>query len=247
MPVEPLTLAAVAAGAALAGFTTGFAGFGTGLVASGLWYHVLPAGWVPPLVALTSVLAQLVGIVAVRRAFDWRRVTPYLVGGVAGVPLGVALLAVATPSVLRGAIGLFLVVYAAFEFAAPGRIPSPPRSSQVADGGVGLAGGFLGGFAGLSGPLPVIWLQLQGGSVAEQRAVYQPFNASVLSIATLAMAAAGQIATGVWMLALACLPVTLAAATAGARMASRAGQRYFRRIVQGLLLTSGLVLLVQLI
>ena len=29
-------------GALLAGFTTGFAGFGTGLVASGLWFHALP-------------------------------------------------------------------------------------------------------------------------------------------------------------------------------------------------------------
>ncbi len=247
MPVEPLTLVAVLVGAALAGFTTGFAGFGTGLVASGLWYHVLPAGWVPPLVALTSVLAQAIGIAAVRRAFEWRRVAPYLVGGLVGVPLGVAVLAVASPSALRGAIGAFLVVYAAFQFVAPARIPRPPRSSRVADGGVGLAGGLLGGFAGLSGPLPVIWLQLQGGSAADQRAVYQPFNAVVLSIAMLTMGAAGQIAAGVWVLALTCLPVTLVAAAVGARLASRAKERHFRRVVQGLLLASGLVLLVQLV
>ena len=93
----------------------------------------------------------------------------------------------------------------------------------------------------------MIWLQLQGGSAADQRAVYQPFNAVVLSIAVLTMGAAGQIASGVWVLALACLPVTLAAAAVGARLASRAKERQFRRVVQGLLLASGLALLVQLV
>ena len=70
------TLVIVIAGALLAGFTTGFAGFGTGLVASGIWFHALPAAMVPPLVALASVAAQMVGLVTVRKAFDWPRARP---------------------------------------------------------------------------------------------------------------------------------------------------------------------------
>ena len=89
------TLAIVVAGALVAGFTTGFAGFGTGLVASGLWFHALPAAMVPPLVALASVAAQLVGLVTVRKAFDWPRAAPYLLGGTIGVPLGITALAAA--------------------------------------------------------------------------------------------------------------------------------------------------------
>jgi uncharacterized membrane protein YfcA len=87
----PLALVMVAA--LVAGFTTGFAGFGTGLVASGLWLQALPAALVPPLVALNSAAAQIVGLVMVRSAFDWSRAAPYLIGGVIGVPLGVAALA----------------------------------------------------------------------------------------------------------------------------------------------------------
>ena len=67
------TLAIVVIGALVAGFTTGFAGFGTGLVASGLWFHALPAAMVPPLVALASVAAQLVGLVTVRKSFAYRQ------------------------------------------------------------------------------------------------------------------------------------------------------------------------------
>src|SRR3546814_17357102 len=42
---------------------------------------------------------------------------------------------------------------------------------RPSDAAVGVGGGILGGFAGLSGPLPLIWLQLRGGPSAEQREV----------------------------------------------------------------------------
>ena len=115
-------LAIVLVGAFVAGFTTGFAGFGTGLVSSGLWFHVLPAPMVPPLVALASVAAQLVGLIAVRKAFDWRRAAPYLIGGLVGVPPGVWLLSHAPPTALRVAMGAFLVAYALSQLGGLGRV-----------------------------------------------------------------------------------------------------------------------------
>ena len=117
MSLDLTTLAIVVLGALVAGFTTGFAGFGTGLVASGLWLHALPVAMVPPLVALASVAAQLVGLATVRKAFDWPAAVPYLAGGSIGVPLGLAALAAATPFVLRTSIGACLVAYAGYQLA----------------------------------------------------------------------------------------------------------------------------------
>src|SRR6202030_3143780 len=91
------TIVIVLVGALVAGFTTGCAGFGTGLVASGLWFHALPAAMVPPLVALASVAGQIVGFVTVRNAADWTRAMPFLIGGAVGIPLGVAALAAVSP------------------------------------------------------------------------------------------------------------------------------------------------------
>jgi hypothetical protein len=68
--LDVATLAVVLVGALVAGFTTGFAGFGTGLVASGLWFYALPASMVPPLVILASVAGQIVGLVSGRKSFD---------------------------------------------------------------------------------------------------------------------------------------------------------------------------------
>ena len=92
LPIDTSALLLVLLGGFVAGFTSGFAGFGTGLVASGLWFHALPAAMVPPLIVVASVASQAIGFVAVRRAFEWRRATPFLLGGLVGVPPGVMLL-----------------------------------------------------------------------------------------------------------------------------------------------------------
>src|SRR3546814_14316353 len=77
---DSATLAFLLFGALAAGFVTGFAGFGTGLVASGFWFHVLPAAFVPPMVVMASVAAQLVGLAGVRPTVDWAPTAPYPLG-----------------------------------------------------------------------------------------------------------------------------------------------------------------------
>ena len=241
------TLAIVVIGALVAGFTTGFAGFGTGLVASGLWFHALPAAMVPPLVALASVAAQLVGLVTVRKAFDWPRAMPYLVGGVIGVPLGVAALSAASPFLLRTCVGAFLLAYAAYQLLQRRGHEIGSWGGRPADGLVGIGGGFLGGFAGLSGPLPLVWLQLRGGDSDRQRATYQPFNVIVLGLASLGMWVSGQMTPRVLWIALVCLPATLIGAWIGARVYLGLSPQTFQRVVLCLLLASGAILIVQAI
>lgn len=245
---DPASLAFVLLGALVAGFTTGFAGFGTGLVASGLWFHALPAPLVPPLVALASVAAHLVGLASVHRSFEWGRTAPFLLGGALGVPIGVAALSLASPTMLRLSVGLFLAGYAGFQLlglARRGIGNLAGRGGRAADGAVGIAGGFLGGFAGLSGALPLVWLQMRGGPSDRQRATYQPFNLVVLSLASLGMALSGVLDARVLTIAALCLPVTLAGAWLGARVYTGVSEAAFRRTVLVLLLGSGAVLIFQ--
>lgn len=238
-------LAIVVVGAFIAGFTTGLAGFGTGLVASGLWFHALPATMVPPMVALGSVVAQFVGMVTVRKAFNWRRVAPFLLGGAIGVAPGVAALSAASPVLLKLSVGAFLVVYAMYQLSNRLGWNIGEWGGRMADGVVGLGGGFLGGFAGLSAPLPVMWLQMRGGSRQQQRALYQPFNMVVLALASLGMAVSGQITVDVLRLSALCLPATLIGAWIGARVYVGVSEQTFQRVVLFLLLVSGLILIVE--
>ena len=245
--LDATAIAVVLTAALLAGFTTAFAGFGTGLVASGLWLHVLPAATVPPLVALASVAAQIIGFIGARRAFDWPAASPLLAGGAAGVPVGVAALTLASPELLRGLVGGCLVAYAAYQLAGRRSLAIGERGGPAADGLVGFGGGCLGGFAGLSGPLPLVWLKLRGRHPDAQRATLQPFNLVVLALSCLIMAAAGRMNADVLAIALLALPATLAGAWAGARAYTGIRPATFQRVILGLLGASGLLLLGQVL
>jgi len=245
MAYDPLMLAALLGGALLAGFVTGFAGFGTGLVASGLWFHVLPAAMVPPLVAISSVGAQCIGLATIRPKFSWAAARPYLVGGLLGVPLGVFALTSLSPDALRLSIGVFLLAYSLTRLLQDRPWSLAGRAGAGADGAIGAIGGFLGGFAGLSGPVPIIWLQGKGLSFERQRAIFQPYNMAILSFATAAMGWGGAITRDLLPIAAIALPVTLLGAWIGGRLYRRASEKLVIRVVLGLLLLSGVVLIAQ--
>ena len=243
---DKIDIAVLLLGAVAAGFVSGFAGFGTALVSAGFWFHVLPAAIVPPLIVIAAIAGQVVGLVTVRDAFDWNRARPFLIGGVAGVPFGVWALSVASPDTVRLMVGAFLVAYALYQLVfGLGNVSIGAWGGKPADGVVGISGGILGGFAGLSGALPLVWLQLRGGSSDRQRAVYQPFNLIVLILAGIGMAVGGQVTRPVVSAAALCLPATLAAAWIGARLYTGVSQETFRKVVLLLLLVSGAVLLAQ--
>src|SRR5690606_17167726 len=164
---------------------------------------------------------------------------------VVGVPAGVALLRVASPELLKTTVGAFLVMYAAFQLGGAARFAIGQWGGRGADAAVGVGGGFLGGFSGLSGPLPLIWLQLRGGKSAGQRATYQPFNLVVLALAALGMGISGQIDSQVLLVSAAATPVTLLGAWTGVKAYAGVGEELFRRVVLCLLLASGAILLVQ--
>jgi len=231
----------ILAGALLAGFVNGLAGFGTGLVALGLWLHAIDPVLAAPLVVICSVIAQLLSLLSIRPSLSLRRLWPFLLGGVLGVPVGVMALDRIEPEAFRAAVGLFLVGYCAFTLLSR-RLPVIDVGGRAADGAVGLAGGILGGAAGLSGALPTVWCGLKGWGKAEQRAVYQPFNLTILSWALVSYAWNGVLTAEIGRLTLICLPGTVLGVWLGVRAYGRIDDRQFRHIVLWLLLASGTVL-----
>lgn len=229
-------------GAFAAGFTTGLAGFGTALIASGIWMHGLPPVLIPPLITIAAVIAHLVTLATTRPRFAWTTAKPFLLGGLIGIPFGVAALRIAQPDTIRTAVGVFLLVFAASQLFKANRSLIGNWGGQRADAAVGVGGGVLGGFAGLSGPLPIVWLQLRGGAAADQRAIFQPFNLIVLAVAGAGMALAGLIDGTVLVYAAIATPLTILGSWVGARVSLKVSEQVFRRVVLVLLLLSGLAL-----
>src|SRR3981081_4749721 len=84
-------------GALAGGFVSGLAGFGTALMALGIWLYVLPPSVAVPLVLICSIVAQTSTLPSFWRSIDFKLVWPFLIGGLPGVPLGTLLIAHANP------------------------------------------------------------------------------------------------------------------------------------------------------
>jgi uncharacterized membrane protein YfcA len=242
LPFSWTTTAVLVAGAAVAGFVTGLAGFGTALVALAFWLHVVDARLAAPLVAVCAVASQVSSVRLIWRGMHWQRLWPMLFGGAAGLPLGVLLLARVDTGGLKGIVGLVLVCYSLYNLTR-GHLRVPRWGARVADGIVGVLGGVLGGAAGLAGVLPAAWCALRGWPPDEQRGVYQPYTLAVLAVAIPGHAVSGALDTRVWAASLITIPVAVAAGWLGVACYGHLDPRQFRVLVLWLLLVSGTALL----
>jgi uncharacterized protein len=238
--MQPMAYALLLLGALAGGFVSGLAGFGTALMALGIWLYVLPPSIAVPLVLICSVAAQSSTLPSMWRTFDLSIVWPFLIGGLIGVPLGTMLVAHADPRVFKLTVGVFLLVFPLALYFGPEMAFSV--GGKLADSAIGLAGGILGGLAGLSGPLPILWASVRGWGKNERRGIFQIFNFTVLFVALCLQAASGLIERQVLWLALLALPGTVVGAWLGARLYHALSDRNFRDVVLALLMLSGAAL-----
>src|SRR3979490_1052972 len=204
-------------GAFAGGFVSGLAGFGTALMALGIWLYVLPPALAVPLVLICSVISQTSTMPGIGGSINFKLVWPFLIGGLAGVPLGTLLIAHADPNVFKLSVGVLLLVFPAALYLQ--RTPMAfSFGGQTADAAIGFAGGILGGLAGLSGPLPILWASVRGWGKEERRGIFQTFNWTVPAAALCLHAASGLVKAEIIWLVLCAFPGTLAGAWLGARI-----------------------------
>jgi len=238
-----LDLALFLAGAFAAAFVTGLAGFAFAIVAAAVWLHVMTPAQATPLIVAYALIVQGVSVWKLRRAIQWKRLMPFLIGGAIGVPLGAELLRYAAPGDLRIGIGAILVLFSLWNLFRPSLV-SMARAGVVADGAVGIVNGVIGASTGFAGIAAIIWCSLRGWPPAEQRAVFQPSGVAIFLMTALWLGGAGMIGGDTIILFLIGLPVLAIGTWTGLQLFGKLDDQAFRRIVLVLLLVSGASLLV---
>lgn len=235
----------LALGAAAGGFINGLAGTGTALFALGFYLVVLPPLTSVAIVALMSILAGLQGLWIVRSAIrsNPKRLLRFLVPGMLGVPIGLALLSSFDAGALRIAIAILLVVYGAY-FSLRKSLPAFARRTPYIDNAIGFIGGVMGGAASVSGAIPAMWLSIRPWPKAETRAVLQPFNVAILSTTVILLAFKGAFDETALKALMLTVPVGLIAAQIGIFVFRRIYDDLFRRLLIGLTLLMGIGILV---
>ena len=227
------------------GLTSGFAGFAAGLVYSGVWLHIITPTQTALLIASYGIVNQSYPVWKLRHVFSWRRVLPFIAGGLVGVPVGVALLTAVSPAVVRIGVGVLLIAYASYNLLKP-KI-KPFDSNPVTDTGIGILNGMLGGLTGLGGVVITIWTQMRDWPKDVQRTVFQPVIMATMSITAVTYAINGAYTLESIKLFFIGLPVLAGGLWVGFKLYGRLDDAAFRKVILWLLLLSGVVLLIPLL
>src|SRR5216684_3775769 len=213
----PLFLLATFAGALVAGLS----GFAFGLVAASIWLYILSPLQTATLIIAFGMIVQGYSVWKLRRALDFRKIWPFVLGA---------------------AIGVFLILYSLYAFFRPA-IPAMTGRGAAADAGIGFLNGVLGGITGLAGILVTIWCGLRGWPKDVQRTVFQPVAVATFLMSALWIGAKGAITADTAKLFVIGLPALLAGTWLGLKLYGRIDEATFRKIVLALLFISGVVLM----
>jgi len=237
-----MPLAVIIGGAIVAGFVQGLSGFGFGMTAMAIWAWVLD----PQLAAVLSVFGALTGqviaAVTVRRGFDMKRLLPFIIGGLVGIPIGVTLLPMLDPIIFKVFLGAFLVTWCPVMLLI-GQIPHIRRGGRIADGVSGTLGGIMGGIGGFTGVIPTLWCTLRGYDRDTQRSIIQNFNLSMLAVTMATYLASGIVTRAMWPMFAIVAPAMLIPSLLGSKLYIGISDVAFKRVVLGLLTASGVALL----
>ena len=185
---DPLTLTALATVTAAAGVLRGYSGFGGGLVMAPFFIRLVGP---TESVVLMSVIHLLTCFQGVRRSIslvDFRIIGPLTVAAVLSVPLGVLLLGMMEPRLVKTVVAIAVVALAlamSFGLRMPGS-PTPFRSVIA-----GFFSGVLNGFCGIGGPPAVLYVLAGNNPSAELRASFIVFFAVLYPVTVLTLAFAG--------------------------------------------------------
>lgn len=228
-------------GALLAAFVQGLSGFGFGLTAMSIWAWTLEPRLAATLGVFGALTGQIIAAFTVRRGFDLARLAPFLLGALAGLPLGLYLLPRLDVPLFKFTLGVMLAILCPLMFFAA-RLPKL-RGGRIGDGLAGAAGGVMGGLGGFTGVVPTLWCTLRGLEKDQQRAIIQNFNLATLLVTFGSYLATGVITPSVLPLFAVVAPAMLIPSLLGSRLYVGVSELTFRKIVLGLLTAAGIALL----
>ena len=239
--MEPVYLL-VALGAIVAGFVQGLSGFAFGMVAMSFWAWGLDPRLAATLSVFGALVGQLLAVFTVRRGFNLRLLLPFVLGGLAGIPLGVLVLPQLDMAWFKALLGGFLALWCPVMLMARS-LPPVTVGGRFGDALAGMAGGVLSGIGGFAGPVPTLWSTLRGFGKDEQRAVIQNFNLAMLAVTMATYVGTGMVTLQMLPYFAIVAPAMLVPTLLGAKLYIGISEARFRQIVLGLLTASGVAML----
>jgi len=221
-------------------------GFAFSAIAAAMILYCVPNGVeAVRIMMIASIGIQAYSVMGLAHAIRWSRCVPFVLGGLATLPIGIGLLLLLNLSTgtYALAMGAALVAYGLYMLL---RRPATIRKGDypVTDALVGALGGITGPLAASPAIGITIWCGMRGWDKVTQRAVYQPY----ILIMQVAALAALSLAPRQPPLDPALLTYALpgiAGAVIGVRIFHALNDLQFQRMVNLALVASGLALVLR--
>jgi uncharacterized protein len=227
----------------LASFLSSIGGFAFAAICGAMLFHMGDDPVEVVQIMMTCSIANQAKMTwELRRSFDWSSLRRFLTGGVFGLPIGVWLLLNIEKRLYIYALGVFLVIYGGYMLF---RRPFVLRQHIVCDIAAGFLGGIIGGVMGFPGASVTIWCGTKGWDKTRQRAVFQPFIL-ILQIAALVLIGTARLGHDIAYdpFSFIYIPAGLTGTTLGLAFYQKLSDKQFSRVVNMLLIVSGVGFLV---
>jgi len=139
----------------LGGVMRGFSGFGAGLLIAPVYVLIIPPSDVVVVILLLNLVTTLPMFREAKADVEWPLVWRIFFPSLLGIPLGLAMLHMVDPVILRRAVSCIVSLVAAFMLA--GWVYRGARG-RVQDGVAGALSGYLTAIGGIGGPPLVLYL-----------------------------------------------------------------------------------------
>ncbi len=216
-------------------------GFGNALIAMPLLILLLDIKTASPLVALVGIVTSLVMLLREWRQLEIREVLLLLLASLAGIPAGLYLLVSLPENIIKGILGLVLILFGVFKQTG---IELPKLEGNWLVFPFGFLAGILGGAYNANGPPIVIYGLLMGWNRVKFRATLQGYF-----FVTGLVVAAGHGLSGLWsrqvlIYFLASIPIVVLGVKAGERITSRISGDRFNQILHIFLILLGFLMFI---
>jgi len=224
-----------------AGFTQGFSGFGSALLAMPLLTLLLDAKIAVPLSVLNSILITSYLSLKLKSHMERKKIMPLVLGSLPGTYIGVRFLVSADSDIIKMLLGVLIVSYCLYFLFIRS---TPRRIHHFWSYPAGFCTGFIGSAFSAGGPPAIIYTSLTGWSNDQIKATLTGFF-FISSILTAAVQiTSGLITEEVFKYFTASALSVLIGVYAGSRMYSRINSQAYIRIILLILIILGSIMIV---
>jgi uncharacterized membrane protein YfcA len=231
-----------------AGFVHTVAGFGSALVSMPILTQVLAVQLATPIQGINGLALTAFLLYRHREAWCWREASPMIAASFVGVPVGVYALIHLPAQYVMTALGLILIAYVSFVWIW-GRTDhldrTSPKGRSIGSLIAGFFSGLLGGAYATNGPPLIIYGSIKNWPKDRFRSILQSVFFANGIIVIVWWSVKGLVTMEVGGYSLAGLPGLALGIAFGTAIDRHIDHARFRKLVTGLLMILGMLLIVR--